>query len=82
MNEIIEKQLPEATKEFDSCVFELPPDFAAANGLPENSYAVLTLKDGRVDASVFSPTAQDENEVENFIEEFGDFNVEIKRIGD
>ncbi len=80
MSELLEKQL--TAKEFDSCVFELPPDFAAANGLPENSYAVLTLKDGKVDAEVFSPTVEDEKKVEEYIEEFADFNVEMKRIGD
>ncbi|MGI8639202.1 MAG: hypothetical protein ACR2MG_04540 [Pyrinomonadaceae bacterium] len=82
MNEILENQPIKTAKEFDSCVFELPQDFAVANGLPENSFAILTLKDSKVEAKVFSPTAEDENEVEEFLEEFGDFNEEMKRLGD
>lgn len=82
MSAIIEHPSVRVAKDFDSCVFELPRDFAAANGLPENSFAVLTLKNGKVETNVFSPDANDEREVSEFIEEFGDFNEEIKRIGD
>ncbi|MEZ5427160.1 MAG: hypothetical protein R2747_12895 [Pyrinomonadaceae bacterium] len=67
---------------FDSCVFELPKGFAAANGLPSNSFAVLTLRNGRLEAEVFSPDQGDEKEVEEFLAEFGDFNEELKRLGD
>ncbi len=50
--------------------------------MPENSFAVLTLKNGKIETNVFSPDAEDEREVDEFIKEFGDFNEEIKRIGD
>ena len=82
MSAILENQLVKVAKDFDSCVFELPKEFAVANGLPENSFAILTLKNGKIETNVFSPGAEDEREVDEFIREFGDFNEEIKRIGD
>lgn len=38
---------------FDSCVFELPKDFVAANNLPKNAFAILTLQNGKLEAEVF-----------------------------
>ena len=83
MTEILEKiKKSKAEGKFDSCVFELPKDFVSANGLPENAFAVLSLQNGKLEAEVFSPSDEDNEEVEEFLAEFGDFNEEMKRLGD
>jgi hypothetical protein len=69
-------------RKFDSCVFELPRDFVAANDLPKNAFAILTLQNGKLEAEVFSPSDEDDAEIEEFLAEFSDFNEEIKRFGD
>lgn len=82
MNEVLEKKAAKIEKDFRSCVFELPRDFAVSNGLPENSFAILTLNNGKVETEVFSPSDVDAAEIDEFIKEFEDFNEEMKRIGD
>lgn len=73
--EILEKiKKSKGEGKFDSCVFALPNDFTSANGLAGNSFAVLTLQNGKLEAEVFSPDEEDEREVEEFLAEFGDFN--------
>lgn len=78
--EKIKKSKGEGT--FDSCVFELPKEFANANGIASNSFAVLTLQNGKLEAEVFSPSVEDETEVEEFLSEFGGFSEEIEKLGD
>jgi len=83
MSEILEKiKKSKAEGKFDSCVFELPEDFVTANGLPKNAFAILSLQNGRFEAEVFSPSENDNAEIEEFLDEFGDFNEELKRLGD
>lgn len=83
MSKILEKiKKSRVEGKFDSCVFELPKDFVAANGLPKNAFAILSLQNGKLEAEVFSPTDEDNEEVEEFLSEFGDFNREMKRLGD
>jgi hypothetical protein len=67
---------------YDSCVFELPEDFITANNLPKNSFAILTLQNGKLEAEIFSPSDDDTTEVEAFLAEFGGFNEEMKGLGD
>ncbi len=83
MIEVLESiKKSKGARKFDSCVFELPKDFSAANGLPNNAFAILTLQNGKLEAEVFSPSDEDNREVEEFLAEFGDFNEELKRLGD
>ena len=79
MLETLEKK---STKSFDSCVVEVPREFALANGFPEKCFVSLTLRDGKLESEIVEYSAQDENEVEEFLNEHPDLNEELKQIGD
>ncbi len=69
-------------KTFDSCVLEIPKEFALANNLPENAFFSLTLRDGRLESEIVVYTDADEKEIEEFLADFPDFDEEMKRLGD
>lgn len=70
------------SKNFDSCVVELPKEFAVANGFPEKCFVSLTMRDGILNSEIVEFTDQDEKEIEDFINEFPNLNEELKQIGD
>lgn len=79
MLENLEKKI---SKNFDSCVVELPKEFALANGFPEKCFVSLTMRNGKLDSEIIEYIDQDEKEVEEFINEFPTLNEELKKIGD
>jgi len=79
MLETLEKK---ATKSFDSCVVEVPKEFALANGFPEKCFVSLTLRNGKLESEIIEYSDRDEQEVEEFMKDFPALNEELKRVGD
>ena len=79
MLETLEKK---TSKNFDSCVVEVPKEFALANGFPEKCFVSLTLRNGKLESEIIEYSDQDEHEVEEFIKDFPTLNEELKRVGD
>jgi len=79
MLETLEKR---TSKNFDSCVVEVPKEFALANGFPEKCFVSLTLRNGKLESEIIEYTDRDEQEVEEFIKDFPTLNEELKRVGD
>lgn len=79
MLETLEKK---TTKSFDSCVVEVPKEFALANGFPEKCFVSLTLRNGKLESEIIEYTDQDEKEVAEFIDAFPGLNEELKQVGD
>ena len=79
MLETLEKK---TTKSFDSCVVEVPKEFALANGFPEKCFVSLTLQNGKLESEMVEYSDRDEAEVDEFINNFPTLNEELKRVGD
>jgi len=79
MLETSEKKI---SKNYDSCIVEVPKEFALANGFPEKCFVSLTLRNGRLDSEIVEYSDQDEREVEEFINDFPSLNEELKQVGD
>jgi hypothetical protein len=79
MLETLEKR---TSKNFDSCVVEVPKEFALANGFPEKCFVSLTLRNGKLESEIIEYSDQDEHEVEEFIKDFPTLNEELKQLGD
>ncbi|MBX3290368.1 MAG: hypothetical protein KF855_13605 [Acidobacteria bacterium] len=67
---------------FDSLVVEIPRDFAVDHGLPERSLATLTVRDGKILSEIIEYSADDENEVDEFLNDFPGFDEEMRSLGD
>lgn len=80
MIKIVEKGKTE--KDFDSLIVEIPKDFAISHGLPEKSFVALTVQDGKMNSEIISYSDEDEREVKMFLEDFPEFDSEMKKIGD
>ena len=70
------------TKDFNSCIVEIPREFALANGFPEKCFVSLTLRNGKLESEIIEYYDQDEREVEEFISNFPTLNEELKKICD
>lgn len=79
MWETLEKK---RTGNYDSCVVELPKEFALANGLPEKCFVSLTLRNGCIESEIIEYNCRDEAEVTEFLLAFPNLNAELKRLGD
>ena len=79
MLENLEKKI---TKSFDSCVVEVPKEFALANGFPEKCFVSLTLRNGKLESEIIEYSDRDEQEIEEFIKDFPTLNEELKQVGD
>jgi len=79
MLETLEKR---TSKNFDSCVVEVPKEFALANGFPEKCFVSLTLRNGKLESEIIEYSDRDEQEVEEFTKDFPTLNEELKRVGD
>ena len=82
MIKVIEKSRQETKQNFDSLIVEIPKDFAVFHGLPEKSFAVLTVRNGKIISEVISYSDEDEKKVEEFLAEFPEFDEEMKKVGD
>ena len=70
------------TKSFDSCVVEVPKEFALANGFSEKCFVSLTLRNGKLESEIIEYTEQDEKEGADVINAFPGLNGELKQVGD
>ena len=70
------------SKNFDSCIVEVPKEFALANGLPEKCFVSLTLRNGKLESEIIEYSDRDEQEVEEFIKDFPTLGEELKQVGD
>ncbi|MDQ3713234.1 MAG: hypothetical protein M3388_13580 [Acidobacteriota bacterium] len=82
MIKVIEKFRQETGQSFDSLIVEIPKDFAVSHGLPEKSFATLTVRNGKIVSEIISYSDEDEKEVEEFLAEFPEFDEEMKKVGD
>ena len=82
MIKVREKVKKGAKRNFDSLVIEIPRDFAVSHGLPEKSLAALTVQNGKFLSEVIPYSAEDENEVDEFLKDFPGFDEEMKSVGD
>ena len=82
MIKVIEKSQKETEQNLDSLIVEIPKDFAISHGLPEKSFATLTVQNGKIISEVISYSDEDEKEVEEFLAEFPGFDEEMKKVGD
>jgi len=69
-------------KDFNSCVVEIPKEFALANGFPEKCFVSLTLRNGKLESEIIEYSEQDEKEVDEFINDFPNLGEELKKFGD
>jgi hypothetical protein len=79
MLETFEKTI---SKNYDSCVVEIPKEFALANGFPEKCFVSLTIRNGKLNSEIVEYNDQDAKDVDEFISDFPTFNEELKRLGD
>ena len=79
MLETLEKK---STKSFDSCVVEVPREFALANGFPEKCFVSLTLRNGKLESEIVEYFDQDEKDIEEFLNDYPHLNEELKQIDD
>jgi hypothetical protein len=75
MLETFEKKI---SKNYDSCVVEIPKEFALANGFPEKCFVSLTMRNGKLNSEIVEYNDQDEKDVDEFINDFPTFNEELK----
>ena len=78
----IEKSRKETEQNFDSLIVEIPKDFAIFHGLPEESFATLTVRNGKIISEVISYSDENEKEIEEFLTEFPEFDEKMKKVGD
>lgn len=82
MIKVIEKPRKNTRRDYDSLLVEIPKDFALSHGLPEKSFAALTVQNRKIISEVISYSDADEKEVEEFLADFPGFDAEMKKIGD
>jgi hypothetical protein len=71
-----------SAKRFNSCVIEVPKEFALANGLPEKSLVSLTFRNGKLESEIIVYSDRSEKEVEEFLADFPGFDEEMRKLGD
>jgi hypothetical protein len=64
---MLETSETKLTKNFDSCVVEVPRGFALANGFPEKCFVALTLRNGKLESEIIEYSEADEKEVDEFM---------------
>ena len=74
MLETIEKSV---SQNFDSCIVEVPREFALANGFPEKCFVSMTVRNGQLVSEIIEFNDQDEKEVEEFIAKLPTLNEEL-----
>ncbi len=82
MIKVIEKSIKNTKRDFDSLLVEIPKDFAVSHGLPEKSFAALTVQNGKMISEIISYSDADEKEVEEFLADFPGFDAGMKKVGD
>ena len=78
---MIDTKEKKLAKNYDSCVVEVPKEFALANGFPEKCFVSLTLRNNKLESEIIEYSDSDEKEVEEFLTDFPNINEELKQIG-
>lgn len=69
--------------QYDSWVIEMTPEMAQAARVPEGSYLIFQLSEGKVSAEILPPAAPEIVEfVQRMGEKYKDAFAEMKRLGD
>ena len=79
---MLETSETKSTKNFDSCIVEVPREFALANGFPERCFVSLTLRNGKLESEIIEYSDEDEKDVDEFLNDYPDLNEEFKKVGD
>jgi hypothetical protein len=77
---MLETSETKLTKKFDSCVVEVPREFALANGFPEKCFVTLTLRNGKLESEIIKYSDADEKEVDEFLNDYPNLNEEFKKV--
>ena len=77
---MLETSETKSTKNFDSCVVEVPREFALANGFPERCFVSLTLRNGKLESEIIEYSDKDEKDVDEFLNDYPDLNEEFKKL--
>ncbi len=78
---MIETSENKSTGKFDSCIIEVPREFALANGFPERCFVSLTLRNGKLESEIIEYSNQDEKDVEEFLNDYLHLIEELKKVG-
>lgn len=79
---MIETSEKKSAENFDSCVVEVPREFALANGFPEKCFVSLTIRNGKLESEIIEYSDADEKDIDEFLNEYPDLNEEFKKVGD
>ena len=79
---MLETSETKETKNFNSCVVEVPREFALANGFPERCFVSLTIRNGKFESEIIEYSDEDEKDVDEFLNDYPDLNEEFKKVGD
>jgi antitoxin component of MazEF toxin-antitoxin module len=71
-----------AAPKWNSWVMELPKEIVEANDLPAGTLVALTLENGAVKGEIILPSAERKESLRRFIEKYGDFLEEMKKLSD
>lgn len=79
---MLETSDKKSTGNFDSCIVEVPREFALSHGFPERCFVSLTLRNGKLESEIFEYSKSDEKDVDEFLNDYPDLNEEFKKVGD
>jgi len=68
--------------EKDTWILELPVEVCNREGFAEGTMISLTVRNGGILTSIIEPSADIEKSVREFVDEYGEFFEEMKRVGD
>jgi hypothetical protein len=83
MGFIMSDTLMPTKTQYDSWVIEMTPEMAHVAHVPEGSYIIFTLAEGKVSAEILPPASPEVVEfVQRISEKHREAFAEIKRLGD
>ena len=77
---MLETSETKSAKNFDSCVVEVPREFALANGFPERCFVSLTLRNGKLESEIIEYSDEDEKDVDEFLNDYPDLNKDYTNL--
>lgn len=75
-------ELKAVTIEQDTWLLALPAELCQREGLPQDTLASLTFRNGAIQADYIRPNPKAEQAAARFINRYGDFMKEMEKIGD
>ena len=70
VNSVVDTIKKKGAKIYDSCVVEVPREFALANGFPEKCFVSLTLRNNKLESEIVEYFDRDEKDVDEFLSDF------------